>query len=46
METSSWKGIIISEGLDEPSLINDFQVYKAQISPEDRDIDYEGDKGR
>ncbi len=44
--TTKWKGIIISEGLEEPSVINEFDVYKARISKGDELIDDRGNKGR
>jgi len=37
-----WKGIIIAEGLEEPSVINEFDVYKARISKQDEFIDGPG----
>lgn len=43
---ATWKGIIISEGLREPSIINEFDVYKAQISKQDEPIDDAGNTGR
>ncbi len=41
-----WKGIIISESLEEPSMLNEFDVYKARISKRDELIDDEGTRGR
>lgn len=43
--TRSWKGVVISEGLEEPSLINTFDVFDARISRDERDIG-EGLKSR
>ncbi len=39
------KGIVISEGLEEPSLISDFEVFKARISKKDLELG-EGKRGR
>jgi hypothetical protein len=33
-----WRGVIISESLEEPSLIDDFEVFKAEISKKDLDL--------
>jgi hypothetical protein len=41
---SKWKGIVISESLEEPSLLNEFDVYKARISRRDELIDDNGTK--
>jgi hypothetical protein len=41
-----WKGIIIAEGLEEPSVINEFDVYKARISKQDELIDDRGNRER
>lgn len=41
-----WKGIIISESLKEPSIINKFHVYKVKVSKNEHDIDKYGNKGR
>jgi len=40
-----WKGIIIAESLEEPSLISDFEVFRAKISEKDLDLG-EGKQGR
>jgi hypothetical protein len=40
-----WKGVLISESLEEPSLINDFAVFKARISKKDLDLG-NGKQGR
>ena len=37
-----WKGIIISESLKEPSIINKFHVYKVKVSKNEHDIDKYG----
>jgi len=41
-----FKGIIISESLNEPSLINQFKIYKAEISKEEESIPNENRKAR
>jgi len=41
-----WKGVIIAEGLTDPTGINGFSVYKATITKDDMAIDYEGNLGR
>lgn len=42
----AYKGIIISESLTEPSYINEFKVYKIEISKEEYDIPNENRKAR
>jgi len=42
---SGWKGIIVSESLSEPSIISEFEVFKATISKKELDLG-EGNKGR
>ena len=37
-----WKGVIIAEGLSDPTVIKGFSVYKAVITRDDMAIDYEG----
>jgi len=44
--STMWKGIIIAEGLEEPSVINEFDVYKARISKQDEFIDGQGNRER
>ena len=44
--SGEWKGVIISESLVEPSLINEFDVYKVRISKRDELVDEKGGKGR
>jgi len=34
---NKWKGVIISESLEDPSLINEFEVWKAEISKQGKD---------
>jgi hypothetical protein len=42
-----WNGIIISESLEDPTFINDLNVWKATISKEELDLaDGKGSKGR
>jgi hypothetical protein len=41
-----WKGIVISESLKEPSFINEFKVYKVEISKEEENIINENRKAR
>jgi hypothetical protein len=33
-----WRGVIISESLEEPSLIDEFEVFRATISKKDLDL--------
>lgn len=40
-----WKGVIISESLEEPSTVDNFEVFKARISKKDLDLG-EGKRGR
>lgn len=42
----NYKGIVIAEGLDDPTVINDFNVYKARITKDGIPVDYEGHLGR
>jgi hypothetical protein len=41
-----WKGVIIAEGLSDPTVIKGFSVYKAVITSDGMAIDYEGNIGR
>jgi len=41
-----YKGIIIAESLEEPSIINEFKVYRAEISEEEENIINENRKAR
>jgi hypothetical protein len=41
-----WRGSIIAEGLSDPTIINNFSVYKAGITKDNLPIDYEGNIGR
>lgn len=41
-----FKGGIIAEGLDDPTIINTFTVYKARITKDKVAIDHEGHLGR
>jgi hypothetical protein len=40
--STKWKGIIIAEGLEEPSVVNEFGVYRARISKQDEPLDDQG----
>lgn len=42
----NWKGAIIAEGLRDPTVINKFSVYKAEITGDNMAIDYKGNIGR
>lgn len=42
----NWKGVVIAEGLSDPTIINKFSVYKARITKDGIPIDYEGNLGR
>src|SRR3989442_3275429 len=44
--TGQWKDVIISESLEEPSLLNGFDVYGTRISKRDQSIDDRGHKER
>lgn len=46
MRDREWKGIIIAEGLSDPTVINNFTVYKVWISEYGKPIDYKGNIGR
>lgn len=41
----SWRGIIVSESLKDPSEINQLEIYKAEISTRDLDLG-DGKRGR
>jgi hypothetical protein len=45
-EFGQWRGVVIAEGLDDPALINDFQVSRAFITGEGLPLDEEGGEGR
>jgi len=38
MLNDRWTRVVISEGLEEPSLIGDFEVFKARISKKESDL--------
>jgi hypothetical protein len=40
------RGVVIAEGLKDPTLVNKLQVYRAEITDEGVPIDYEGHTGR
>lgn len=44
--TSRWRGVVIAEGLSDPTLINGFQVTKAFITEDGQPLDEEGATGR
>jgi hypothetical protein len=41
-----WKGVVIAEGLSDPTVINILSVYKVRITKDGIPIDYEGGVGR
>ena len=41
-----FQGVIISEGLSDPTIIKNFEVYKAEITRDGIPIDYDGNLGR
>ena len=41
-----WKGVVISEGLSDPTLINKLSVYRVEITRDGIPIDYKGGLGR
>ncbi|MGQ9586987.1 MAG: hypothetical protein ACUVT7_01200 [Thermoplasmata archaeon] len=43
---AEFKGSIIAEGLDDPTIVNGFKIYRAHITKEGIPIDYEGRLGR
>ena len=43
---AGFKGVIIAEGLSDPTVINKFAVYKASITEDGMPVDYEGHSGR
>ena len=43
---ADYKGIIVAEGLHDPTVINKFAVYKAEITADGMPIDYDGHLGR
>jgi hypothetical protein len=43
---ADFKGVVIAEGLDNPTIINRFAVYKATITEDGLPIDYDGHFGR
>lgn len=42
----TWRGVVIAEGLTEPSLINDLSVKRAHISVDEQPLDDAGRLGR
>jgi hypothetical protein len=45
-DTTAMRGVVIAEGLEDPTVINGLRVVRTQISPDGQPIDYEGGKGR
>jgi hypothetical protein len=45
-ELRQWRGVVIAEGLHEPTLINDLRVNRAFITAEDQPLDEDGALGR
>ncbi len=43
---TEFRGVVIAEGLDDPTVINELSVYKAEITKDGMAIDYEGHFGR
>ena len=43
---ADFKGVVISEGLSDPTIIKNFKVYKADITGDGIPVDYEGNLGR
>jgi len=41
-----FRGVIIAEGLNDPTIINRFTIYRAEITKNGMPIDYEGHFGR
>lgn len=41
-----WKGSIIAEGLSDPTVMNNLSVYRAVITEDNKETDYEGTVGR
>jgi hypothetical protein len=41
-----WKGIVIAEGLRDPTIVNRLPVYRAFISGDDLELDDRGARGR
>lgn len=44
--TDRWRGVVIAEGLDDPTLINEFRVARAFITGEGQPLDENGTQGR
>ena len=43
---NNWRGIVIGEGLSDPTILNKFKIFKIFITEKDKNIDYSGNKGR
>lgn len=46
MNTTIWKGAFISEGLEDPRILNDYKCTKIRITSDTLPIDDKGTKGR
>lgn len=46
MENTIWKGAFISEGLEDPRILNDFTCYKFRITSDKLPLDDKGTTGR
>ncbi len=44
-ESDRWRGLVIAEGLYEPTLVNDLQVTKAFITRDEHPLDEDGTEG-
>jgi len=44
--TSQWRGVVIAEGLHDPTLINDLRVSRAFITDDGQPLDEDGAEGR
>jgi hypothetical protein len=42
----AFRGVVIAEGLRDPTLVNRLRVYRAEVTDEGVPIDYEGQTGR
>jgi hypothetical protein len=43
---TSWRGVVIAEGLKDPTLINNLHIVQAHISRDEQPIDEDGNLGR
>jgi hypothetical protein len=42
----TFRGIVIAEGLEDPTLVNALRVLRAEITEDDHPVDYQGTLGR